>query len=136
MAYTNINGEKKILTRILLKNDTSTNWDSNQSVLLKKGEAAVSFVENETGAPDVMMKIGDGTHNFGQLNWLSALAADVHPWAKLSFSDFVALEEHSGDSEITHTRSIVGDKIQCKITHAKHSNFVGSSVGDTFVLDH
>lgn len=53
-------------TRIVLRNDTSANWQANPSVVLLKGEVGFEFM------PDgkVKMKVGDG----------------VTPWADLSYS--------------------------------------------------
>ena len=84
--------EKILNTRIQLKYDTWANWtDETQAnkganLVLKKGE--IAFCEIPTGnaeattAPTVLFKVGDGTSTFKALKWASALAADVHEWAK------------------------------------------------------
>lgn len=89
----------KFYTRVQLKYDTWANWsvastDAKPWVPLK-GE--VCLVEVPTGSssglqdtpPSVLMKVGDGTTAFHKLPWLSALAADVHSWAKLDATKFV-----------------------------------------------
>jgi hypothetical protein len=43
----------------------------------------------QTDPPTVLFKVGNGKDYFKDLNWASALAADVYDWAKLSWSDFV-----------------------------------------------
>jgi hypothetical protein len=87
-----------------------------------------------------MIKIGDGVKLFRELDWLYAKAADVHEWAKLSLDDFVdlfeGLETHTGDDEITHTRTASGGKITCSTTHAPHASFEGATLGGTITGAH
>lgn len=96
--------ENIINTRIQLRYDTWQNW-SNTSVagkggrlILKKGEIGICAVPQQapdiTGnvlPPAIVFKVGDGVvgedgtiigTEFCNLPWVSALAADVHPWAK------------------------------------------------------
>lgn len=96
--------ENIINTRIQLRYDTWQNW-SNTSVagkggrlILKKGEIGICAVPQQapdiTGnvlPPAIVFKVGDGVvgedgtitgTEFCNLPWASALAADVHPWAK------------------------------------------------------
>ena len=76
-------------TRIKLKYDTYQNWITNDPVLLA-GEVAIATVEanNAEGKPgfqnlpNVVIKVGDGTSKYSALKFVSALAADVHSWAK------------------------------------------------------
>lgn len=84
----------EIKTRIQLKYDSYTNW-TNANTLLKQGEVAiVTLAEDlaqETNADTkqpILMKVGPG--NFNSLPWTSALAADVHAWAKKSETEFIA----------------------------------------------
>ena len=76
---------KTINTRIKLKYDTFENWN-NSTLVLKAGEIACATIETADPAnkklPPVMFKVGDGTKTFKQLEWASALAADVYGWAK------------------------------------------------------
>ncbi len=108
-------GESKILnTRIRLKYDSFNNWTTNNPVLLK-GELAVVEVANPQNnisqVPAVLLKVGDGTTTFNQLPWCSALAADVHKWAKqpnkpeYDASEIKNLENYiSGKVEDTNTQ--------------------------------
>lgn len=79
--------EKILKTRIQLRYDTLTNWTTNNPVL-KAGEIAVATIPTPAPAnkqlPPVMFKVGDGTSRFTELDWASALAADVYSWAKES----------------------------------------------------
>ena len=75
-------------TRISLKYDTLEHWQKS-TLGLNKGELAI--VEIPTADPEnkqlppVMFKVGvDGKKTFNELNWASALAADVYGWAKQS----------------------------------------------------
>ena len=83
---------KQINTRILLKYDSYDNWMAS-SFILKKGEAAICEMANtvdQSAAPTILVKFGDGSHSFSQLPWSSALAADVYAWAK---ADGIQTEE-------------------------------------------
>lgn len=84
--------EKVLNTRIQLKYDSFENW-SNNNPALRAGEVAIAYLAtaHTTATPDngthpVMFKVGPG--NFNDLPWVSALAADVHTWAKKSEADF------------------------------------------------
>lgn len=86
--------EKILNTRIQLKYDSYTNWSTNNPTL-KAGEVAIAYLaaSQTTATPDngthpVMFKVGPG--KFNDLPWASALAADVHAWAKKNESDFTA----------------------------------------------
>lgn len=78
--------EKTFNTRILLKYDSHENWTTNDPVL-KKGEVALTTVSvkqdgvvNEV--PSVLIKVGDGTHKYSELDFTYAKAADVVAAAK------------------------------------------------------
>ena len=80
--------EKTINTRILLKYDSYSNWTTNNPVL-KAGEVAIATIAsgntqevNSVVAPQVLIKVGDGTSAYNALPFVSAKAADVHGWAK------------------------------------------------------
>lgn len=70
--------------RLQLKYDTLSNWTTNDPVLLA-GEIAITSVPNATGdvhqAPAVLMKVGDGSKKFSELQFVSGMAANVHGWA-------------------------------------------------------
>lgn len=72
-------------TRIQLKFDTYQNWLDNDIVLLK-GEMGIAEIPADTGVvqsePAYLIKIGDGTKKFSELDWVSGKAADVYAWAK------------------------------------------------------
>ena len=81
--------EKLIKTRLKLKYDTFANWEKVKTTFVPlKGEVCLVEVPDAVdpiqNAPSVLFKIGDGTKTFGELNFGSALAADVYSWAKAS----------------------------------------------------
>ena len=87
--------EKVLNTRIQLKYDSYSNWVANNTAL-RAGEIAIAYLttaeavkpgEGDTQHP-VLFKVGPG--NFNDLPWASALAADVHSWAKKTESEFAA----------------------------------------------
>lgn len=86
--------EKILNTRIQLKYDSYTNW-TTANTLLKQGEVAIATLAedlaqevNATSKQPILMKVGPG--NFNSLPWMSALAADVHAWAKKTEAEFTA----------------------------------------------
>ena len=105
----------KILnTRLQLKYDTYANWKSNNPKLLK-GEIAIATIDtNEDGvqnAPSILIKVGDGVHQYTDLKFISGEAADVYGWAKAAtkpsykadeigeLSDFIAKEIQDTDTQ-------------------------------------
>lgn len=96
-------------TRIQLKYDSLENWASKNPTLLSGELAIVSLPPKGAGvAPDaiasgVLFKVGPGA--FNDLPWASALAADVHEWAKKSQTDFITwvntVVEHPAAPDLT-----------------------------------
>ena len=92
--------DKTLKTRIQLKYDTLDNWNHlSDDKILKAGEVAAVAIPAKTTtdgngktittAPTTLFKVGDGTSTFKKLPWLSALAADVHEWAKKPETEFL-----------------------------------------------
>lgn len=82
---------KTLNTRIQLKYDSYARWTEKNPTLLK-GEIAIATIEaadnQAQNPPTVLFKVGPGA--FNSLDWVSAKAADVYSWAKLSWENFVA----------------------------------------------
>ena len=76
---------KVFQTRIQLKYDTYANWSARNPVL-KAGEMAIATVaageQEMSNLPNIVLKVGDGASPYNKLKFVSALAADVHEWAK------------------------------------------------------
>lgn len=96
-------------TRIQLKYDTYTNWSTNNPVLMA-GELAIAEIPADTGAvpnePAYLLKVGNGTAHFNDLEWISGKAADVYAWAK------AATKPTYQASEITDLEDFIAGKIQ------------------------
>ena len=113
---------KEILTRIGLKVDTLTAWESSQIKLLK-GELAIATVAAGAGSglsePVIMIKVGDGEHVFSELDWaVHAKASDVYGWAKKSEKDFV-----DGFLNLTNGTNTLGQILdEIYITHDEQTN--------------
>lgn len=80
----------KYNSRITLKYDSLTEWNKvKDSFIPLKGEVCVvNPSEDLGGGAGCLIKVGDGTTTFGNLPYLSALAADVYDWAKLDYNAF------------------------------------------------
>lgn len=144
MATTTLN------TRIQLKYDTYENWTTNNPVLLA-GEIAVTTVQSAQApvsqVPAILFKVGDGTNKFNALNWASAIAADVYPWAKASVkptyqaSEIEGLEEYiSGQIQDTDTQYQIiasgtnGIQLQSRPKSGGEWSNVGNPVTITYTL--
>lgn len=138
----------KINTRLQLKFDTWTNWNSTtgKAFIPLKGEVCIAEIPENTTADGELLadkayliKVGDGTATFESLPWLSALAADVHEWAKLPYEKFTELldkgtltyngKTYTGTSFATNAElDALSSKvtiIENKISNAMH--FLGST---------
>ena len=78
--------------RLQLKYDSFENWEKvKDSFIPLKGEVCIvnpgTSLSNRTDTP-CLMKVGNGQDKFVDLPWLSALAADVHSWAKKTADEF------------------------------------------------
>ena len=92
---------KKINARISLKCDTLANWsNTSNQFILNKGEVAIAQIGEKDIAnkklPPIMFKVGDGEHTFNELDWTSALAADVYDWAKAATPQAIINEARKG----------------------------------------
>ena len=97
-------------TRILLRNDTAANWETNKTTVLKKGEVGIEIDTNK-------MKIGDGVTAYGNLKYFGGEATlnfEVSPEGEET--DVAAItrvvagaELHNGDTAIVK-RDIAGGK--------------------------
>lgn len=80
--------EKILQTRILNKIDTHENWVKVQDTFVpKNGEICIDEITTTVNGavvspPQTLIKVGDGTSTWGELNYLGAIAADVYAWAK------------------------------------------------------
>lgn len=96
-------------TRIQLKYDTYTNWHTNNPVLMT-GELAIAEIPADTSAvpnePAYLLKVGNGTAHFNDLEWISGKAADVYAWAK------AATKPSYQASEITGLEDFIAGEIQ------------------------
>ena len=115
--------EKILNTRIQLKYDTWDNWQKTDvankggNLVLKQGEMAVTAIASEksdfTAPPTIMFKVGDGEHTFNELDWTSALAADVYDWAKAATPQAIIDEARRGligaDSVVKTLNGIKGE---------------------------
>lgn len=92
--------ENILKSRIQLKYDTLTNWNSS-NLVLKKGEVAIAEVPSAASnsgltPPAIGIKVGDGQKTFIQLPWIQAVAGDVYDWAKAAVKPTYTADEISG----------------------------------------
>ena len=109
---------KVFQTRIQLKYDTYANWIAANPIL-KKGEMAIatvdSGVQSMTNLPNIVLKVGDGTSHYNDLKFVSALAADVHGWAKANTKPVYAASEITGLQEAIEQYSDYDTNTQYRI---------------------
>ena len=109
---------KVFQTRIQLKYDTYENWIAANPIL-KKGEMAIatvdSGVQSMTNLPNIVLKVGDGTSHYNELKFVSALAADVHGWAKANTKPSYTASEITGLQEAIEQYSDYDTNTQYRI---------------------
>lgn len=93
---------KNFNARISLKYDSYANWIANDPVLLV-GEVAIATIPTKKDGieqvPAVVMKVGDGTKKYSELQFVSGLAADIYDWAKAATKPSYSANEITGLSE-------------------------------------
>ena len=101
---------KMLNTRIQLKYDSYAKWTEVNPTLLK-GEIAIAYLgptqtttNPDNGTHPVLFKVGPG--QFNSLPWASALAADVHAWAKADKKPTYTADEIEG------LAAYIGGKVQ------------------------
>ena len=123
--------EHTLNTRILLKYDSYANWTKNNPVL-KAGEMAIATVANNeankaTGfqnLPNVVLKVGDGTSHYNDLKFVSALAADVHSWAKEASKPEYAYTEITGlEAELARVSAAADTDTQYNLVATDATNY-------------
>ena len=132
--------EKTLNTRFQLPYDTYTNW-STKNPKLKKGEMVQVEVpapkDAIVQAPSVLIKVGDGIHNFNDLAWASGLAADIYDWAKAATKPSYNTSELTNDSGfLTQHQSLdnyatieyVNSNAPTAITNAKIDEICGATI--------
>lgn len=106
-------------TRISLKIDTWANWHDTAkgaNLILARGEVAFVQIGSIPPGTDnqvidtVLFKVGDGTSKFSELQWGSAMAADVYDWAKV-------------DEEAFYKKLTGKDKVTCEETFVTTEDF-------------
>ena len=105
---------KSLNVRLKLKYDSYENWHSNNPQLLA-GEVAIVYIPTDksvdvdshilagTQPPHILMKVGDGTNRFDDLQWISAQAADVNSYAKLSSATFETQIKSLASAELSQS---------------------------------
>ena len=97
--------EKILQARITNKIDTHENWLKVADTFVpKNGEICIDTITTTVdGAvvapPQTLIKIGDGTSTWGDLNFLGGISADVYAWAKAATKPTYTAEEISGLEE-------------------------------------
>jgi hypothetical protein len=146
--------DKNLNASIQLRYDTLNNWIANSSQILRKGEVAcveipaLDTTSGVTNPPTVIFKVGDGTTPFAKLAWSSALAADVHTWAKQAALPVKCVDDITVDgyvegnvissitfanNEIHYTTTQVPTKNQMDIIEAALGNYI--SIKDRAVFE-
>lgn len=129
---------KTFNTRLKLKYDTYANWSTKNPVLLA-GELAICVTPADSGQATnestVLMKCGDGTKPFNELDWISGLSADVYSWAKAANKPSYTADEISGLS--TYISGQIQDtdtqyKIEADATNGRKFYLYSAPKGGSF----
>lgn len=125
--------ERILNTRIRLKYDSYYNWHLKNPVL-QAGEIAIATVDtNETthpspskmtNLPNIVLKVGDGTSTYNNLKFVSALAADVHEWAKAADKPTYGYTEITGlEAELARVSAAADTDTQYKLVAIDEDNY-------------
>lgn len=127
--------EKILQTRLQLKYDTYANWTTNNPVL-KAGEMAVATIPSGTSTtpamtnlPNIVLKVGDGETAYNDLKFVSALAADVHGWAKEASKPTYAY------NEITGLEQFIKDTANAEIQDTDTQYTISAVSGTTYKFE-
>ena len=123
--------EKLLQSRIVLKYDSLTAWE-NSSVVLKAGEVGFAAIPDKAGRTQVVAKVGDGSKTWANLEYISALAADVNKYAKytdVEFEQAIDARASAKDTDTQYTIAKVND-YQYKL----QSKGIGGAFADTGVV--
>ena len=126
MATTNV-----IKTRIQLKYDSISNWNSS-TLVLRQGELAIAEIPSATSnsgltPPAIGIKVGDGSKTFSQLPWIQSIAGDVYAWAKAS------TKPTYDATEITNLNSYISGQIQDTNTQYKIVEGTGANANKYYL---
>ena len=129
--------EKTLNTRLKLRYDTYENWIANDPVLLA-GEFALATVSvKQDGAvehvPSVLIKCGDGTHKYSELDYVFAKAADVIAAAKSETALTAFINNVIADSGLATDSAMTA--LAKRVTTAEgHIEALQTKVGDKAVV--
>ena len=96
-------------TRIILRNDSTTNWLANEDVVLLKGELGIEFLTDGK----IKVKIGDGVKTWAQLSYFGGEDARVYEATVAKGGDHIAAITTvlNGEEPNTHDVAIVKEAI-------------------------
>ena len=127
--------EKFLNTRIKLKFDSYSNWTANNPELYA-GELAIATVQTNDAngkpgfhnLPNVVIKVGqevDGQKlRYNDLPFVSALAADVHSWAKAASKPEYAYNEITGlEAELARVSTAADTDTQYTLVATDAANY-------------
>lgn len=109
---------------VILRNDTEERW-SNSSVILKKGEIALSLNESSN---TYSIKVGDNVHRWSELPFVTANSKDVSEWAKQTTKPEYTYDEISGLVDYIEEKTQSGSSSQSLL-------FTGSSESGVVTKD-
>lgn len=105
--------EKVLNSRLQLKYDLYENWSKTgvpgkgANLVLKPGELGICYIPanadagQSTSEPVVLIKCGNGINTYAELPFISAMSADVYPWAKAATKPIYSVNELTQDSDDT-----------------------------------
>lgn len=119
----------ELRTKIILRNDSTTNWLSNANQVLLKGEVGIEFLDDGK----TKIKIGDGVKTWEQLDYfggdVSGLQTDINILQSIVGADasgenpatgLFALLNEKADSEDVYTKTETDSAIAAAIVDANH----------------
>lgn len=92
---------RKVKARFIQRHDSSENWQSNEDVILYKGEIGVEFIENKA-----KMKVGNGISSWKDLEYVTSDADSLVLPDNFTWGDFNGVGAVGSTSETTNLKLI------------------------------
>ena len=100
---------KEILTKVILRNDSTVNWDTKNPVL-DKGEIGFEFTAD--GA--VLTKVGDGTTAWKQLGYSGVDEDKINELIGQSRDSFYSVIRNTGETDNDAIARALGETVAVK----------------------
>ena len=91
----------ELMTRIVLRNDSTANWTANKNTVLYKGEMGIEFnpapADTQTRVPEIKIKIGDGITTWENLPYATLTPDEINSLITSKLGEIPKMEDEDGN---------------------------------------